>query len=174
VPGVWPLRVGQLQRQQPAMTGNHREAVEVARRGALGQRAAMAPGDLALATRGGGEADERALLVRGWAHAGAGLPPNGHATREARLGTALPEYDRRDRGVESAQAGERGFAGIELTGPGAQRPGWGGIIEICAGRWSAEAQRLSALPYREAGMRQAVDLADGAVGNQGRLPESYG
>ena len=65
VQGVLPLRVGKLQIQHAAMTFDHRQAVEVACSRAIGERAEMAPVDLALDAWCGFEADERALLCGG-------------------------------------------------------------------------------------------------------------
>jgi hypothetical protein len=174
VEGVLPLRVGKLQIQQAAMTFNHREAVEFARGGAIGERAEMAPVDLALDARGGFEADERALLGGGWTHTGEVLPHHGEATREALLGQALPQHDGRNLRVNLQHARDRVFKEIKLTGPGPPGPWWSGIGEIFARRWSTEAQGLSDLAHREACMRQAVDLEDGVLVNHGLLPESYG
>ena len=112
VQGVLPLRVGKLQIQQTAMTFNHREAVEFALGVAIGHGAEMAPVDLALDTGCGCEADEWALLLGGWAHAGEVLPHNGNATREALLLETLTEHDRRDLGVELQQAGDRVLEGL--------------------------------------------------------------
>jgi hypothetical protein len=52
------------------MTFDHRQAVEFARGGAIGERTEMAPVNLALDAWGGFEADERARLGGGWAYAG--------------------------------------------------------------------------------------------------------
>ena len=104
--GVLSLRVRKVQIQQTAMTFAHREAVECALGVAIGHGAAMAPIDLALDTGGGFEADERALLWGGWAHAGEVVPHNGKATREALRWETLTEHDRRDLGGECQQAGE--------------------------------------------------------------------
>ena len=174
VQGVLPLRVGKLQIQQTAMTLDHCQAIEFTRRRAIGHGAEMAPVDLALDAGGGFKADERVLLLRGRAQAGEVLPYHGDPAREALLGQALPQHDGRHLGVELQHAGHRVFKGIELTGFRTPRPRWRGIVEIFAGRWSTDAQGLGDLPHREALMRQAVDLKDGALVNHGLLPESCG
>jgi hypothetical protein len=174
VEGVLALRVGTLQIQQPAMTFNHGEAVEFARGRAIGHGAAMAPVDLALDAWGGCETDERALLGGSRTHVGEGLPHHGEATHEALLGQALTEHDGRDLGGDLSHGRDRVLEGRKLTGPGTPGPWWGGIVEICAGRVATATQGCGDLPYREALMRQAVDLKDGAWVNHGQLPESYG
>ena len=174
VQGVLPLRVGKLQIQQTAMTLDHCQAIEFTRRGAIGHGAEMAPVDLALDAWGGFETDAWALLLRGRAQAGEVLPHNGEPTCEALLGQALPQHDGRDLGIALQHTRDRLFEGLKLTGPGTPGPWWSGIVEIFAGRWSPEAQGLGDLPHREALMRQAVDLKDGALVNHGLLPESCG
>lgn len=134
----------------------------------------MAPVNLALGARGGFETDERALLGARSTHTGEILPHQGEATKEARPGQALPQHDGRDLGVGLSQVRERVLEGLKLTGPGTPGPWWGGIVEIFAGRWATDTQGCGDLPYREALMRQAVDLKDGALVNHGQLPESYG
>jgi hypothetical protein len=96
---VLPLRVGKLQIEQAAMTFDHRQAVEFARRRAIGHRAAMAPVDLTLDARVGCKTDKRPLLCGSWTHTGEVRPHNGQATREALLGEALTQHDGRDLGV---------------------------------------------------------------------------
>src|SRR5262249_39937928 len=159
-----------LEIQQTAMTFDHRQAVEFARRRAIGHKAEMAPVDLTLDARSGFETDKRPLLCGGWAHAGKVLPHNGQTPREALLGQALTQHDGRDLGVGLQHVGDRVLEGIKLAGPGAAWSRGGGIVEIFARRWSTDAQGLGDLPYREALMRQAVDLKDGALVNHGRLP----
>jgi hypothetical protein len=77
------------------MTFDHRQAVEFARGGAIGERTEMAPVNLALDAWGGFEADERARLGGGWAYAGEVRPHQGDATRAALRGQALPQHDSR-------------------------------------------------------------------------------
>ena len=89
----------------------------------------MAPVDLALPAGGGFKADERALLGGG---------------------QALTQHDGGHLGGALQQVGERVFEGIALTGSGPPRPGWSGIVELFAGRLSAQAPGRGDLPYREA------------------------
>ena len=134
----------------------------------------MAPVTLALGARGGCETDERALLGARSTHTGEILPHNGEATKEALLGQALPQHDGRDLGGGLSHVRDRVLEGLKLTGPGTPGPWGGGIVEIFAGRWATATQGCGDLTYREALMRQAVDLKDGALGNHGPLPESDG
>lgn len=174
VQGVLPLRRGKLQVQQPAMTCNHGETGECARRGAIGERAERAPVALALLARGGCEADDGLWLCGRATHAAHIIPHNGHPPSAALSCETLVDDRGRHLGSDGQETGELVLERLELTGPGTSGPRWSGVGEICAGRLSPQAQGLSELPYREALMGQAVDRENGALVNQGRLPESCG
>src|SRR5262249_27508693 len=118
----------------------------------IAHRAEMAPVNLALLARGRFEADERALLGGGLAHAGEVLPDNGDPTREALLGQALTQYDGRDLGVDLQHVGDGVFEGIELTAPGTPWPWGGGIGQIFADGWSTNTESLGDLAHRQAFM----------------------
>src|SRR5262245_27420681 len=172
VQGLLPLRMGELQIQQAAMTFNHGQAVEFALGVAIGHGAEMAPVDLALHARGGFEAYDGLRLFGRAAHAVQVMPHNGDPTSEALRLETLAHDCGRDLGVDRQETSDLVFERIKLTGPSMQGPWRGGIVEIFTGRLSTDAQRLGDLTYREACMRQAMDLKDSALVNHGRLPES--
>ena len=174
MPGVLPLRVRKLQREQAAMRFNHGQAVELAGGVTRGERAEMAPVGLTLHTRCGFEAEDGWLLFAGVSHAVQVIPHNGDPTVEALLREMWANDHGRGLRVDLQQAGDLVFEGLELAGPENLRPLWIGLLQVFCRRWSADAEGLGDLTHGEACMRQAVEFEDGAFVNHGLLPESDG